>query len=625
MYISKYLFRKIMLLFSVLLFFFIIGEGNSENEKTRKLVRGLPLTEKTVPEPGNNSFIYYASDYHQHEIYLSPDVPTMVAFGQNNRLSRNEPQPKVRLVLDLPEGCQVWGGRFITRPVEETRLRINNLDYRRFRISIPYFESRPGVTEIIITTTIKSPVETMAYYATEIDNRLLHQREIPLHIIHIPYVGSPKRLYTAFFSLGGVLDDYPDTNAFTKIGFSQPDAQCFEREIKSGAYAKAAVNFLRFSIGEEDSYCVRINGEKIRKGLSCPTYLGGNYKAVLERGKRAIDLGVYSHWFDPERGDGKEICFCPRCLSQFQEYFHSHSTIEYKDPREFMQNPNKYPEYNRQWLQFKLEKENDRYQEYKNTMKNYMKTKGLNPDLFTMALFANFGCESHWKDPRRWSEMIERTLQDPLILKDIFDYYCPMIYVTNRNFYYGQADLIEVSEEIKGILDYSRGSIRVYPALTAGWPYSQSAGNIEPNGMMKYQILEALAAGAKGFVIYSEGWFDALDMKYVAEAMKQVLPVEDVIFEGTPIPEGKLTDINRSVFVKGVQCEKGAVVLVSEYSFQPKEAKIRYETKEKLKVIDLSTYRQIGELTPDEPVFSVNLDEDRARLFFIGKNAPGVS
>ena len=281
----------------------IIGNTRIVGAGTPEPCRYMQLTAKQAPDPGEGSFLYYASDYHQHEIYASPDVPTMIAFGINNRLPKDKPTPEIRLILDLPEGFEVHGGRFIAKPIETIDIKIENKNYKRFRINLPYYVTRPGATEIMVSTTIRAPKDLKAYYATEIDGKLYHQREIPLYIISIPKVGSPKKIVNWFQPLFGVLDDYPDITAFNKIGFSYPDPEYFIRVIKSGAYSKAKTDFLRFRAEGEgfekdlDALNVAIFGEK-QSGLACPTYRGKNYQALLKRSKGAIDLGVYEHFFD---------------------------------------------------------------------------------------------------------------------------------------------------------------------------------------------------------------------------------------------------------------------------------------------------------------------------------------
>jgi len=600
--------------------------------------RYLPLNQKAVPDPGENSFLYYASDYHQHEIYASPDIPTMIAFGQSSRLSKDKPEPEIRLILDLPEGFQVHGGRFAGKSYtgkdieDPSDIEIEGKNYKRFRINCVYRkkQSRTSVTEFIVSTTIKAPQALKAYYATEIDGKLYHQREIPLHIISIPEVGSPKKIVTWFWSLWGTLDDYPDATVFNRIGFSIPDPEYFQRVLKSQALRQAGgIEFLRFTVKEgefedKDAQSINLDGE-VQGKFACPTYRGKNYQALIQKGRRAIDLGVYEHAFDPERNDGKFVCFCPRCIGQFKEYLKTHSSLPYKDPKEFIRQWGKYPEYHRLWVRFKVEKANERHKDYREAMIRHMKEKGLDPGRFKLWFAAGDWCfkgtNPNPDNTDYWLfKAVEGSLEDPLILGDIVDYFAPMMYIDFAPDYRMKADMLEIPERLASIYEYSKGKVKVYPTLSVGWPYVNWGANIEPNGMMKYQILEAFAGGAKGISIYNGALcFDALDMKHFAEAMQQVLSVEDIIVEGKPISKERIRDLNKQTFVKGIESKDGAVILVSEYSDSRKEAKVEYRIKESAEVVDLSTGKSIAKVTPTNSTFKVALDKDRARLFYVGR------
>ncbi len=594
-----------------------IATGEGAGGDGSKPCRTMPITMAKKPDPGEGGFIFYASDYHQHEIYASPDTPSMIAFGQENRLAK----PKARrLILDLPKGFRVYGGRNITEPIQESSLTIGGSDYARFGITISSDESRGSVTELIVSTTLQAPQTLKAYYATELEGEVRHQREIPLHIIAIPHLAPPKKMHTELFTLYGVLDAWPDDAAFGRIGLSDPTPEYMARVIHSGAFTKARVDFLRFTCADEEDRSVLIGGQPVTRAhaLSCPSARGKSFKAILDKGRRAIDLGVYEHIFDPERGDGDDVCYCTRCLKLFRDQWNAEGGLKFMDPRVFMNEKKQYPAYHQAWTEFKLRNEHEQYRLYREAMRKHMAARGLDPNRFRMMFWAYNGCESYWRDPRRWMQMKEYYLQDPMLLKDLVDIYSPMLYITNRSVFYGVADLIEVAEEVRGVIEYTKGALKVYPALSVGWPYfpSGSAANIEPNGMMKDQIFEAISGGAKGFVLYSEGWFDALDMKYVAEAMRQLLPVEGLVMEGAPIPKEHLRDENQAAFAKGVETPTGALILISEYSQAPKTAEVRYKApwKGPSEVIDLESGRVLAEVSEAKPTFRVVLSQDRARM-----------
>jgi hypothetical protein len=160
--------------------------------------------------------------------------------------------------------------------------------------------------------------------------------------------------------------------------------------------------------------------------------------------------------------------------------------------------------------------------------------------------------------------------------------------------------------------------MKLVPALSAGFPFTHLASEL-PSEAMKYQVLEAFAGGAQGIGIYHEGSFDALRMKYFAEAMRQVVQVEDLFADGAVIPDARLTDLNGQVFVKGVESSGRCAILVSEYSQRTRVARIRYDGPRPAVVVDLSSRARVATLDASTRDFEVRLTPGggRARLLLI--------
>jgi len=149
------------------------------------------------------------------------------------------------------------------------------------------------------------------------------------------------------------------------------------------------------------------------------------------------------------------------------------------------------------------------------------------------------------------------------------------------------------------------------------WSYNR-LGALEPK-WLKYTILECAAAGSLGVYIYPWNWFDGLKVKYMADALRIIQPVEDIVVEGTRIPF--VACYQRGPKVHGMQRDREAVIIVSAYDTEEgKEVKasVTYPVDSPRRVIDLATMKQIGEMTPAYPSFHVTLKEDRARLFYVG-------
>ncbi len=572
---------------------------------------GNPIPKPPFPD----SLIYFPSDYYQMNTYASPDAITMIAFGQS---AVGSPSGRAGLHFYVPEGIVPLGGRFI-RSVE--RLPDETIDGKKlthYRIQIGYSlnATRPGVTELLVRCMIPAPAEFDAWYATEHNGRLSPKGKTRLNIIHIPEAGVPKKMYTAFWGLHGTLDLYPDAEAFSRIGFRYPDEKYLRDIVKSGLLAScpAAQGYLRFPAKDRDSWSLDRNGRKSGE-LACPTYRGRGVREYIEAGKAAIDNGVMIHGFDPERTNGLEVCFCPRCVELFGEHASSRG---FRMPpgmtREtLVEMCGRNAALEKLRLEFMIQKEMERYKLYADTMRAHGKAKGLPASSLVLA----FAARSEVSDaPDR---IRSTSYEDIPSIGNIFDNYSPMDYIDIKYRFIMKTDLAWLHREIKAYYRLGGPGLNVVPTLSAGYPYSDFIGNIEP-GVMKAQILEVFASGARGFQIYSEGWYDALDMKQTGEAMKIILQAEELFLTGRPIPDDRIVNEAKNTFVKGIETIPGdAVILVSDYSRHAKEAVVRYSFDGEATVTDMETGRRIAEISSSNPGFKVTLTSERARMFRIEK------
>lgn len=569
----------------------------------------VPLTFSPMPEAPVNSIRYFPSDHYERRFCVSPDAVTMVAFGQNVNGKFNGSSA---LHLYLPEGVSIHGGRFVKSVEDCGMVDLKDGKFRHFRIVFSYGTqtSRAGLTELVTSCGKNTQKVPFAYYATETNGVISAPEGVPFEAVRIPEVPKLRKLYTAFWGLHGTLDAFPDTASFARIGLQQPDPAYFNTVIQKGMLQKykAARNFLRFEAKEEDSFCLDRNGK--RNGtLACPTYRGEGFLRLLEEGRKAVDDGVLIHGFDPERTNGREICFCERCRKLFAAenpgIIPQNAGLD-----EFVKVIDGSQRAGDLWLQFKLKYENDRYGLYREAMRSHLAGKGKNPDAFKIL----FAAQPGWMNPQR---LYNSSLQDPMKLAEIADYFSPMIYIDINGRFRRQSDMREVVRELEAFRKVSNGRLRVFPVLSVGYPYGGFNADIEP-GVMKAQILEAFAAGARGFSLYSEGWFDARDMKEVAEAMRLIAQNEDVFDRGETLTETQLKNLNGNTFVSGIAVRSGeAAILVSDYSDREKHAGIFYDCKVPVEVVDAETRQVIAKLSPGKNIFPVVLDQRRIRLFYI--------
>lgn len=255
--------------------------------------------------------------------------------------------------------------------------------------------------------------------------------------------------------------------------------------------------------------------------------------------------------------------------------------------------------------------ETERYRMYADAVRSYARSKGL-PEKLPILTFAARSEVS--ENPER---LRNSSYEDVAQLGKIFDNFSPMLYIDIKHRFVMKTDLDWINREIKGYYQQGGADLNLVPFLSVGYPYSTFIGNIEP-GVMKAQILEAYASGAKGVVIYSEGWYDALDMKQTAEAMKIILQAEDIFLKGHPIPDHRLENKAKNTLLKGIETSPGnAVLLVSDYSEHEKEAVVHYHFDGKAIVTDMETGKTIAEISAAKPYFKVKLSEVRTKMLRI--------
>ena len=147
--------------------------------------------------------------------------------------------------------------------------------------------------------------------------------------------------------------------------------------------------------------------------------------------------------------------------------------------------------------------------------------------------------------------------------------------------------------------------IQIFIRVQGEVPFSGAAGQY------------GIAGGGKGFGFWGECPVDAADLKSVAQVVRMLGPYEDIILNGQA--DAEVRAVSGNAVVKRVRSKRGSLVLVSEYSRRPLSVKVECPVTERSCVVDLSTGRQIGEVTPGNPVFTMNLKQDRAVMLYVGR------
>lgn len=584
--------------------------------------------------------------YYFNKLYISPDISVPVSFGLMGDFPKDS---NLKMILEIPEGIE------ITYRFKEERLKYSKENifrkgerYIRYIFPSPRYSSYYQTIQLIISTRLnKNEKELNAYYYAVWDSGRQPEQVLPIEIIRIDKTPSLKKLrigvelnpelinvwsnfcsdYTRVgmnflsifpYTAGNFLCAYLGKNKYKDL-VEELNKNGIETTVNLGGtfpyydhvlqkhpfYYKGACTlyhpeeYKEFDV--EEVKAVNINGEKI---LSiCPSYRGRYFDKIIDIAKTAIDYGFTSLLYDEETwSNGFLICYCDRCKMKFKEFLKkNYPNLEYVDPQLFEKDPSSYIALDNAWWDFKTSMVEEIYQEIKSEVNNYAKMD------IKIGAYIDAGVGEG-----RYGAIRSR-LTDYKKLSKPLDFLVPMLY-TSENQRVGELVVFTSNNTGKDADPF----IALSPART--YEYERVASqNLPPAIAIKYQILEAFTAGAKGILIWAplsclEG---ALSYKYISEAIRMIAPVEHIIYNGKPLTN--IYSSNPGVHVRGTYYQDEAVIFVAEYSREPVTTEIKYKVDKKRDVCDLFSGEIIAQISPANPVFKITIDKERVRLFYIKK------
>ena len=148
------------------------------------------------------------------------------------------------------------------------------------------------------------------------------------------------------------------------------------------------------------------------------------------------------------------------------------------------------------------------------------------------------------------------------------------------------------------------------------WFSTGTYGEYEPS-KTRDMILEAFANGANGVTYYWYGNFDAAHLKYHAEAIDLVAPIEDLFMDGKPLTG--LKSGNDRIKVCGMGVGNEQAVLVSNYRGVPAgtAVAVTIPVTQRAPVWDMDSGKKIAEFTPGKPL-ALRLGARATQLLYIG-------
>lgn len=123
-------------------------------------------------------------------------------------------------------------------------------------------------------------------------------------------------------------------------------------------------------------------------------------------------------------------------------------------------------------------------------------------------------------------------------------------------------DIAQMGDEIHAIRNALPEGCPLYVCDTYG-----SGGSITfevPSIEVRHRLLEIFLNGGKGVLIWTCKGTDTADYMRIAEVVRMLAPVEDLIVQGTPIPLDSF-DAPSGIRVRGMQHGNEALILVSRY------------------------------------------------------------
>ena len=592
-----------------------------------------PLITEIPPLPPKKSGYAFVSNIEQIA-YISPECPSMIHFLPINKSHKPD------LFLALPKGIN-WLGGFRNFQFANQGERIIN--GQTFNITkIITFPSSSKYTffwqaEAALVNTGKK--NFTGYFWGEWGDEKQDSQLLNIELVNIPKVIPFKNIPVWMCLPSDLSSIWPDMTAMRNSGFNYMDVWTYTRKgaerskwgekilldtkEKCDAAGIKLIAWIRewwWTNAKKDinGAALDINGKEVNQ--LCLSYRGKYYDELLEQGRYLIDKGFYFHSTDPEMySKGDEICFCPLCIANFQKFLtRIYPDLTYKSPIEFEETPEKYNLLHSAWNDFKVSRYADFFGDYRKAMETYMKSKGIT-ESFKMCIYSTYHRSwngfygyKNYKD----SPIYIKTLEDPEKLAKVFDIIAPMTYMdiyANYNNY----DMLLPWQDTISLQRIIGNKCSIAPLLSSGYPFIVAYDSDISAELLKYNILESFIGGAKGVGFWGVCPLDAKDMKVIAEVVKMLTPYEQVIIDGKP--SDNISAISGNVFVKRIESMHGSLALISEYSERVITAEIKCSVKESSEVIDLETQKVIATITPENSVFKVKLDKNRAVMFYIGK------
>lgn len=548
--------------------------------------------------------------------YVSPDIPVFSRFRIANKLPATA---NVSLVLEVPQGITFMNplGRYSTvmNPslLHMEKITVNGEPINRYILN----KVESSATLFSISTWPHGQTGNITYYLKWNDGQQPAQT-LKVVSVHIPSAPQPKRLIANLgWMPGHIHDKWPHFyDNMVYLGVNTVGCQATESEQlpqlkkrvdearKHGLYFAANYSpFMNWGSGAKDKkddpgcLAVSINGTESKKMYVCPSSRGSVFEKDTDRAASFGKLGIPMLWLDCENWGDAAYCFCPRCVEGFKQFLaQKYPDLPFMDPHDFEKEAEKYFQYNKAWKAFHILLGNEIYgtiaKKFKKNLEN-CPDKPLGP----------YQIGTYGALPGTKYSLVLNV--DSLIHNNILTVVQPSLYVA------GDANL--VAEKIQKIRTFTQNS-NITSWLSAGYNISSECRPEE----FRYCLLENYLNGAGGFTSFTWEGFDGMDLRELAIGMRMVVPVEDIIMDGSVLDGLKTSNDKVKICGLGTKGEK--LILLSEY-YGTKKTLVSFEIEvsQDCDVTNMRTGDVIAHLKAGQQSVSTVLPaNDRAMLLYVG-------
>jgi hypothetical protein len=460
-----------------------------------------------------------------------------------------------------------------------------------------HVELPPGKCEMVLDSDLEAGELAVGYVYYEWNGGSQLPMPITFKGVEIPQVSLPRRMITMITASPETVDNWEDGRTamvrdLKRFGFNRleiwgrSDVRPYYDEGGMASANQWSPNWAFDAEKYPDARAVRLDEEYA--DLMCPSYRGEAFTLQLDHAKEAARyasaLSLDDEWYAMRGKESPLICFGARCMKRWEQWVAEHEPdLEKVRPQTFARQPHKYPGHYDAWLLFRAHLVAEKYALIRQTFFVALEETGVKTT------------------PYPWVQAYIGGgpvigLHSNRALAEVLDYVANMDYSGAQVLRHNVARLAPETGD------------KLLMAISPGYIGS-------PDGDARSQVLEVVMGGSQGVHVwcYHIGT-ETGHMVDMAEAIKMLAPVEDVILDGAV--EGGYGCDKESVELLARKKGDISVLLVSDYAPNPGCVMVKVPGTAELEVTDLFTDEVIAHLDAEKRSFSANLKRTfTARLY----------